>query len=38
MATVNIRVPFDVDEAFDKTFRRQNNSALLTEFMRQAVD
>lgn len=38
MATVNIRVPFDVDEAFDKTFRRQNNSAMLSELMRQAMD
>lgn len=38
MATVNFSVPFDVKEAFDKAFRRQNKSAVLTELMRQAVD
>jgi hypothetical protein len=38
MATVNFSVPPDVKEAFDKAFRRQNKSAVLTELMRQAVD
>ncbi|MBH0194303.1 MAG: hypothetical protein HP494_01580 [Nitrospira sp.] len=38
MATVNFSVPSDVKEAFDKTFRRQNKSAVLTELMRQAVE
>ena len=37
MATVNFSVPSDVKEAFDKAFRRQNKSAVLTELMRQAV-
>lgn len=38
MATVNFSVPLAVKEAFDKAFRRQNKSAVLTELMRQAVD
>ncbi len=38
MATVNFSVPPDVKEAFNKAFRRQNKSAVLTELMRQAVD
>lgn len=38
MATVNFSVPSDVKEAFDKAFRRQNKSAVLTELMRQAVE
>ncbi len=38
MATVNFSVPSDVKEAFDKAFRRQNKSAILTELMRQAVE
>ena len=38
MATVNFSVPPDVKEAFDKVFRRQNKSAVLTELMRQAVN
>ena len=38
MATVNFSVPSDVKDAFDKAFRRQNKSAVLTELMRQAVD
>ena len=38
MATVNFSVPPDVKEAFDKAFRRQNKSAVLTDLMRQAVD
>jgi metal-responsive CopG/Arc/MetJ family transcriptional regulator len=38
MATVNFSVPADVKEAFDKAFRRQNKSAVLTDLMRQAVE
>ena len=38
MATVNFSVPSDVKDAFDKAFRRQNKSAVLTELMRQAVE
>ena len=38
MATVNFSVPLDVKEAFDKAFRGQNKSAVLTELMRQAVE
>ena len=38
MARVNFRVPSDVKEAFDKAFRRQKKSAVLTELMWQAVD
>jgi metal-responsive CopG/Arc/MetJ family transcriptional regulator len=38
MATVNFSVPADVKDAFDKAFRRQNKSAVLTDLMRQAVE
>lgn len=38
MATVNFSVPSDVKDAFDKAFRRQNKSAVLTDLMRQAVE
>lgn len=38
MATVNFSVPSDVKDAFDKAFRRQNKSAILTDLMRQAVE
>jgi addiction module HigA family antidote len=38
VATANFSVPSDVKEAFDKVFRRQNKSAVLTDLMRQAVD
>ena len=38
MATVNFSVPFDVKEAYDKAFCRQNKSAVLTELLRQVVD
>jgi hypothetical protein len=34
---VNFSVPSDVKEAFDKMFRRQNKSAVLTDLMQQAV-
>ena len=38
MATVIFSVPFDVKEAYDKAFCRQNKSAVLTELLRQVVD
>ncbi|MBX3326494.1 MAG: hypothetical protein KF682_11410 [Nitrospira sp.] len=38
MATVNFSVPSDVKDAFDKAFRRQSKSAVLTGLMRQAVE
>jgi hypothetical protein len=38
MATVNFSVPSDVKDAFEKAFRRQNKSAVLTDLMRQAVE
>lgn len=38
MATVNFSVPSDVKNAFDKAFRRENKSAVLTDLMRQAVE
>jgi hypothetical protein len=38
MPTVNFSVPREVKEAFDKTFARQNKSAVLTQLMRQAVE
>lgn len=38
MATVSFSVPADVKDAFDRAFRRQNKSAVLTGLMRQAVE
>ena len=38
MATVNFSVPADVKEAFDRAFRQENKSAVLTDLMRQAVE
>jgi hypothetical protein len=38
VATVIFSVPFDVKEAYDKDFCRQNKSAVLTELLRQVVD
>lgn len=38
MATVNFSVPSDVKNAFDKAFRGENKSAVLTDLMRQAVE
>jgi hypothetical protein len=37
MATMNFSVPSDVKEAFDKAFKGENKSAVLTGLMRQAV-
>jgi len=38
VATVNFSVPQDIKDAFDKTFARQNKSAVLADLMRQAVE
>lgn len=37
MATVNYNVPEDVKEAFNKTFKRRNKSAIIAELMQSAV-
>lgn len=37
MATVNFSVPDEVREAFNRTFARQNKSAIIAELMRRAV-
>lgn len=38
MATVNFSVPETIKAAFDKTFARENKSAVLAHLMKQAVD
>ena len=38
MATVNFSVPDEVKEAFNRTFRGQNKSAIIAELMREAVE
>jgi hypothetical protein len=38
MATVNFSVPEDVKNAFNKTFKGQNKSAIIAELMRRAVE
>lgn len=38
MATVNFSVPEDVKEAFNRTFRGENKSAILTRLMKEAVE
>lgn len=38
MATVNFSVPDEVREAFNRTFARQNKSAIIAELMRKAVE
>ena len=38
MATVNFSVPDDVKDAFNKAFKGENKSAILTRLMRDAVD
>lgn len=38
MATVNFSVPDDVKEAFNRTFAKQNKSAIIAELMRKAVE
>jgi metal-responsive CopG/Arc/MetJ family transcriptional regulator len=37
MATVNFSVPDDVKKAFDRTFKKQNKSAIIADLMRRAV-
>jgi len=38
MATVNFSVPDEVKEAFNRTFAKQNKSAISAELMRKAVE
>lgn len=38
MATVNFSVPDDVKDAFNKAFKGENKSAILTRLMRNAVE
>ena len=38
MAFVNYSIPQDLKEAFNKTFRRRNKSALIAELMRDAIE
>ncbi len=37
MATVNFSVPDEVKKEFNKTFKGQNKSAILTRLMQQAI-
>ena len=37
VVTISFRVPAAVKAAFDKTFSRQNQSAIIAELMRRAV-
>ena len=37
MATVNFSVPEDVKNAFNKTFKNRNKSAIIADLMREAV-
>ena len=37
MATVNFSVPDEVKKEFNKTFKGQNKSAILTSLMKQAI-
>ncbi len=38
MATVNFSVPAEVKDAFNKAFKGENKSAILTRLMRNAVE
>jgi len=38
MATINFSVPDDVKDAFNKTFKGENKSAILTRLMRDAIE
>jgi len=38
MATVNFSVPEDIKKAFNKTFKGENKSAILSRLMRDAVE
>ncbi len=37
MATINFSVPDEVKKEFNKTFKGQNKSAILTRLMQQAI-
>jgi len=38
MATVNFSVPEEIKKAFNKTFRGENKSAILSRLMRDAIE
>lgn len=38
MATINFSVPDDVKDAFNKVFKSENKSAILTRLMRAAIE
>ena len=38
MATINFSVPDDVKDAFNKAFKGENKSAILTRLMRNAIE
>jgi len=38
MATVNFSVPEDIKKAFNKTFKGENKSAILSRLMRDAIE
>jgi len=38
MATINFSVPDDVKDAFNKVFKGENKSAILTRLMRAAIE
>ena len=38
MATVNFSVPEEVKEAFQRTFARENRSAIIARLMQEAVE
>jgi metal-responsive CopG/Arc/MetJ family transcriptional regulator len=38
MATVNFSVPEEVKDAFNRTFAKQNKSAIIADLMRKAVE
>jgi hypothetical protein len=38
MGTMNFSIPDDVKEAFNKAFKGQNKSAVITRLMRRAIE
>jgi len=38
MATVNFSVPEEIKKAFNKTFKGENKSAILSRLMRDAIE
>jgi hypothetical protein len=38
MAVVNYSIPQDLKEAFNKTFKRRNKSAIIADLMRDAIE